>query len=907
MKVLPLFSHIGMVFLFWGSCLGQTYSEKKTDYPPEVGESIVQEIIVVAKTHFDIGYTHKVDELIPYYRTTMIDKALAVMEDSKDLPPEQQFVWTAPAWVLNKVLEDWDGQTPERKAKLEKAFRSERFVPHALPFSSHTDIMSAEEFARGMQFSTRVTQKYDLPMAFDAKLTDVPSHSRVLATGLARAGVKFLHIGCNWPSGSVDYPGLFWWEGPDGAKILTMYSSIYSSCTALWPKDWGGNTGEDHKGMIGTNLLPPKGWPHKTWLAIIVTPDNSGPPSADALKPLFDEVAEKMPGTKIRMGRMQDFADAIIASGATLPIVKKEAPDTWIHGVMSDPGGMKMYRNLQPAISAAEILNTQLQIWKVPVAKNADKFNKASEQMMLYPEHTWGLGNSVTDYGDDFYNQPEGKYSALEESWEDKTDYVRHADSLIRSSLDADLDALAKAVKFNGDRIVVYNPLPWKRSEIVKIPGTPEKYFRAEDIPPSGYRTFSLKNLQAPKALQESSNIIENEYYKIVLDPDQGIITSFIEKKSGKDWVVPNSSIGLGQYMNERFTLEQSLDFTLKYQNKRAMGIFGLPKDQDWPHPGIYKPGMISDSIVPYRAVSPKKGSLKIIDNGLVQTAILEMSGDEKNHFPATELHIRLEAGAPYVDIECTIKDKNKDNWPEADWLCLPFNIKEPKFTVERALGSFDPATDILPGANRHLFAVGPGVTITDSDGSGVSVTPIDHPLVSLGQPGIWKFSNDFVPKDPVVYLNLYNNMWNTNFRYWYPGTWSSRVRIQTFSRETHTIENFRISSLESRLPFFTAVATGKGGELPSEAKGITSSRKGVVITAFNTTIDNKEQMLLRVWEQTGNSGELTISIPTDININQAQPINIRGEKIGNRIPISKGKLRFDLGKYTPATFILLP
>ena len=37
--------------------------------------------------------------------------------------------------------------------------------------------------------------------------------------------------------------------------------------------------------------------------------------------------------------------------------------------------------------------------------------------------------------------------------------------------------------------------------------------------------------------------------------------------------------------MNERFTYEQCLDYTLSYQNKRALGCFNLPADEDWPHP----------------------------------------------------------------------------------------------------------------------------------------------------------------------------------------------------------------------------------------------------------------------------------------------------------------------------------
>ncbi len=573
--------------------------------------------------------------------------------------------------------------------------------------------MSPEEFARGTQYSSFVSQKYLLPLPYDAKVTDVPSHSNSLATGLANSGVKFIHIGCNWPSGPVDYPGLFWWEGPDGSRVLTFYNSIYGTCTALWPVGWGGNTGDDHPGIIGTNFLPPKGWPHKAWLAILVTPDNSGPPQAEDLKPLFDEVAEKMPGVNIRMGRMQEFADAIIESGTALPVVKKEAPDTWIHGVMSDPGGIKTYRNLQPLSPAAEALNTQLQIWDLPVDDATQIFKKANEQMMLYAEHTWGIAQGVKVYGDNFYNEPEDKYKNLEDSWEDKTDYVRRADSLISIQVASDLKALAEAVDHNGERILVYNPLPWNRSGMVEIPDSTGRYFYAENIPANGYKTFPLKNIKSPEHAIEASNAIENEYYRIAFDPYRGVIKSLIDKRSGKEWVTSNSSEGLGQYMNERFTYEQCLDYTLSYQNKRALGCFDLPEDEDWPHPGINKPGMIPDSIVPYRAASPKNGTLTISRNGIIQTAVLKMPGDSENHIPAIELHVRLGSRMPYVDIECIIKDKGKDNWPEADWLCLPFNIQNPTFKIGRALGTIDPANDLMEGANRHLYSVGSGVFIT--------------------------------------------------------------------------------------------------------------------------------------------------------------------------------------------------
>jgi hypothetical protein len=147
--------------------------------------SKVEEIIVVCKTHFDIGYTHRVSEIVDYYRTEMIDKALDNLDQSKDMPREQQFTWTGPGWVMAKVTEDWDGQTPERRQRLEQAFKSGRFVTHAMPFTYETDVVSPELLARSYQPSSAVSRKYGLPLSRDAKMTDVPSHSRLLATALS--------------------------------------------------------------------------------------------------------------------------------------------------------------------------------------------------------------------------------------------------------------------------------------------------------------------------------------------------------------------------------------------------------------------------------------------------------------------------------------------------------------------------------------------------------------------------------------------------------------------------------------------------------------------------------------------------------------------------------------------------
>ncbi len=48
----------------------------------------VKEIIVIFKTHFDIGRTHRVKDIVQYYRTEMIDKALNITGEELIITPE---------------------------------------------------------------------------------------------------------------------------------------------------------------------------------------------------------------------------------------------------------------------------------------------------------------------------------------------------------------------------------------------------------------------------------------------------------------------------------------------------------------------------------------------------------------------------------------------------------------------------------------------------------------------------------------------------------------------------------------------------------------------------------------------------------------------------------------------------
>ena len=64
---------------------------------------------------------------------------------------------------------------------------------------------------------------------------------------------------------------------------------------------------------------------------------------------------------------------------------------------------------------------------------------------------------------------PQGRFDRLEGSWDEHTAYIKKAHEIIAPALANNLQALAQGVNVEGRRVVVYNPLPWKRSGVVSL------------------------------------------------------------------------------------------------------------------------------------------------------------------------------------------------------------------------------------------------------------------------------------------------------------------------------------------------------------------------------------------------------------------------------------------------------
>ena len=87
----------------------------------------------------------------------MMDGALEVVGESRNLPPEKRFSWTLAGWPLTHVL--GPRQEPSRKARIEQAVREGAIAFHALPFTTHTETQDLEDLVRGLGYSTRLSKR----------------------------------------------------------------------------------------------------------------------------------------------------------------------------------------------------------------------------------------------------------------------------------------------------------------------------------------------------------------------------------------------------------------------------------------------------------------------------------------------------------------------------------------------------------------------------------------------------------------------------------------------------------------------------------------------------------------------------------------------------------------------------
>ena len=389
-------------------------------------------IHLIFKTHLDIGFTDYAAEVCQQYHDHFIPMALRTAEHLwAENPDKPKFIWTTGAWLIHQYLEK--SSAKDRK-KLEAAISKGLISWHALPFTTHTELLSAELFEAGLGYARELDQKFGRRTTA-AKMTDVPGHTIGIVPLLAHAGVRFLHIGVNSASTPPDVPPVFRWRTREGAEILVMYQNEYG--LTHFP-----DTMEDGIGFAHTM-------------------DNMGPQSIAQAVDAHRLMALDNPGTTIVASTLTEYGDLLWANRKSFPVVTKEIADSWIHGVGTAPAKVSRYMGLRRLYA------------KWAQAELTEPREKMGRGLCMVAEHTWGVDiktflrdETAWDRADfAAARQSDPRFALAERSWHEQDDLI---DAAIADLSGDDLDLATKAA---SPAVVVENDVAVRKQDRLPLDG----------------------------------------------------------------------------------------------------------------------------------------------------------------------------------------------------------------------------------------------------------------------------------------------------------------------------------------------------------------------------------------------------------------------------------------------------
>ena len=339
-----------------------------------------KEILVIFKTHLDIGFTDYSETVLRQYLEQFIPNAIRVGYELKDT--KTPFVWTVGSWLI------WQALKNDKDKSVEKAIKDGILRWHALPFTTHTELMNPTLFTYGVELSQKLDKRFGFT-TMGAKMTDVPGHTIGMVPILKKYGVNFLHIGVNPATPLPPVPSIFKWKYNDD-ELVVMYEKDY------------GQVAEFDDFIV----------------YFAHTGDNLGPQSAQDIIRTYEQIQAQYPDCIMKAGTIEDLAERIVTL-KDLPIIDKEIGDTWIHGAGTDPQKISRYRTLLRRIEAMDEIAVDL-----------------TDNLLCVPEHTWGMDVKTHFPFDKYYTHQEmetlkSERAKIELSWQEQRNYVAKAEKLL--------------------------------------------------------------------------------------------------------------------------------------------------------------------------------------------------------------------------------------------------------------------------------------------------------------------------------------------------------------------------------------------------------------------------------------------------------------------------------------------
>ena len=355
--------------------------------------------------------------------------------------------------------------------------------------------------------------------------------------------------------------------------------------------------------------------------------------------------------------------------------------------------------------------------------------------------------------------------------------------------------------------------------------------FRAEAVPPLGYRTYRLRprgdSPAFTAAITVSATVLENAFYRLEVDQRTGFVTSLRDKELKRELVDP-----------------------------RAPHPFGAILVRD-PNGGEW---VSSCERISIGENGPLSASLRIVCAA-------------PGH-PRIEQTYALHTGEKRIDVAVHLL---KDSTPLLEaYLAFPFNLSAGRFRYEGPLCIVDPAADLLPGAYADRLTVQNWVAVSDEAGS-VLWSSHEAPVVSLARfwPGRVSPAHSAVVRRDIehpcqsagdlrggaIYSLLASNNFGTNFAVSQTGNLLFRYSITTAPGE---VSGSRAAALGRQMvtPMPTIFTKHPGPRpLPPVSSFLAMDNPAVQLVALKRAEDGRG-LIIRVWNTSNDPARASVSLP---------------------------------------------
>lgn len=727
---------------------------------------------IVPHEHLDIGFTDyapKVAEL----QSESVDGVLDLLKQRPN------FRWTLDgSWIAQQYLQS---RSQERKNQFLAAVRAGDIIIPAQFVNELTGTASLEGLIHSLYYSHSLADKYNLPIGA-ANITDVPSYSWSYASVLHNAGVKYLVAGSNsWRAPAIllghwNEKSPFYWEGPDGGRVMMWYSRAYLQLASMYGTPPTLPAVEDATPVFLQAYTRPD---YTANSVILYGSQIENTPLSREQVNLPEIWAEKYAYPKMTFTTFEAAMASLEKQlGGSLKVYRGDFGPYWEDGLTSDAKHVAIFRRSQQRILTAEKMSVLPALLNPDLRPDAARIGEAWENMLLFSEHTWTSASGTT--------QPEGDEYLRQLQQKDLESVIAHND--IAKSIEQSWMQLESLINVKQDSILVFNSLSWDRSGWVDvdlsdgkiivdaatkqpvlqtilrresgllIPGfgvpTNRVRFQAADVPAMGYRTFAIvPAASSSTSLQHSlpvptGDVMQNRYYRITLDPQHGAIKSIYDKLLQRELVDSQSPFLFGSYVY-------------------------VEGGDDAPGNTLYRYG-VAQHLPTLNPIEASHGKLvSITRNAEGLTAVLTSS---TSNTPVIQLEITLPSDRKSIDLTYKVQ-KTATLRKEATYFVFPFAGKKPDFSYETQNGWVNPARDELIGGSREWYAVNHWVATT-SDSVTTAILPLDAPIVTFGDivRGTWPL--EFNPNSNAIFSWIMSNYWDTNYASSQGGNYVFRYRI---------------------------------------------------------------------------------------------------------------------------------